>query len=1646
MVKKLISTILILTFALQSTNAYALRAPAASETIGQELKGAMHEGATPAGDIDTRPVANGLLAECYVGYDHVVKKVVNPDNKSLVGIYAAAGIDVANFLLSTNCASGYFIDIEIAELDTLQEALRKWGSTPASEDYKKKKYSQGYGVFGDTYAKVEPRDFRANTLIEELRALGVKKEDVRIDQDEYGRPRVRFTWAYMGDVPKERTITFIKTRIDRPERYPQDLRKVLEAGVDIYYQHAGMVIPIRYEKFMGGIASAIKEGGFLVMDNYIIPDKHVSPIPYINKKDSGFAFTGNKLLLNGEAQRWEEKISQFQQDFYQGTYLYGWRVSVMEKISGAMHESVSLEAKDDRVSKNIQEILKAYFNASQMYKGVRKVVVSRPNGGKDIQFEFRLADGEVKSFSLEVTKKSDPKEYLPLIDESFKQASSTRSSGRDFLTRCAVGVGIVITLMSFIYLGHQLSRVSVELSGKQEIVGIYGAHDTPADAWQMIELLKEEMKHRKIIFVMESGGVDFDEIFRVNVVKQQGLTPEIFMADKETSQQLKLLKAAFVALNNDDAQAMRRAFFERNVKGSNFVPFIEEIMKLLVSNSDKVAALYSEGDEYAPQEFDMYFQYNLAMWKANLKRDALLVSMLKSNVEPQEYLKRAKEILLQFIKSQIERDKIFAAYVRQLSEKYPDTSVVFVRGLVHQRFGIIGKEFGRKIEEKFPDKMSIRPLDEAYILVAKGTPVDDPRIEELLYREIIFDYLLQSFMRFNNKDPRYQSVRQAVYNIVDAATKQDAIELFKVLPGFGEKAVMQGIPVDQSVMEWLLKRRPAAGKNVAQISGAMHEGAEKKPASLKPNLSLVATYTVLLAMLGVASYVAFFKKPNEASAKEKVVLKEKAAQESVKVEAKARTAATNLFNNAGLIKDLKLLDDLEIDELKDIFAQIMRSKDKTKVHYGDTDYLARVSKDGSKIELNTKHMQELPDLEVEALMLHESIHMLKRRVESIQLARKIRNGLPGNIKVLLSNTKESLKSREDLKKCIALLIENEREAYAAEFAYRKALGINDLEAYFKKIQGQTKDPAAKFNYGHLIPLARNYDSMPTMMRLVLFKDMEIVPEDLKYMIEQVFKLESGGKPFDEGEYYNWALGWLEKYGANLGSRKTEIDTMQEQEAARKQLLGLLQENNYFTNEIQQIKWPESAGISKQDALDGIGRLTSLLEKGRIKILSEVDGAFMALNENGSEFSVTKKLLDSNLKYAETIMFHEAIHLNPAQEKLQQRQLQLSKRLNEIVKAYSTKEAAAKAREKLGRNADQESIIVYNLLEEMKKSTELREIAREMIRCWWVTEIQSEYGKFLLLNRRAQVKGLSLEDYIKSLMAPYAQAKEKDLESYIKDLKATGYFEDVTESILFGLLMDSRTFSPEGITPVFESENIRDLLFRGEVNNLRLLAALARLEFDTEFFNKESTWRLENDAKYLFRFLKWARQEVLHKKVDEKQGQKPELKISGAMHEAAVNSPRALAGAFIRPEKIRALYIEDQSIAFVYSSKLLDSPGVADLIPSLVEGMIKEPDSAVILVVNKGQKAAIEQMVSKLVPSELQPNVIVAEEGEELQRVLSILSNLTKVYYKTQGEKDLKGADINIPITQDMLNQLQKIKLNKEQFQELKKEIVNLLQA
>jgi len=289
------------------------------------------------------PVESGLMLKMYADYDMEVKKVVNPGDEDISAVYFGAGMNISDFLLSTNATNGYFVARYGGLLPfDLVNCLRNPGlfrHNSRLESYLNSRAKKGYIVT----PIVEDVNMSLSVLVAELDAMGVDLNTISVDSDG-GSPRIRFKWKYFGtSEEKTYSITFIDVEdVTVVQKYPQRLRDVIDRGFDIFYLKAGHSIVWDYQNgkdsFMHEINKGLKPGGYFVTDDYTLD--HSGRVTRYDLSGK-FPLSEVELIDNDELNNLyheilqENGIVQESDPEQVAKVSYGWHLRIRHKLSAS---------------------------------------------------------------------------------------------------------------------------------------------------------------------------------------------------------------------------------------------------------------------------------------------------------------------------------------------------------------------------------------------------------------------------------------------------------------------------------------------------------------------------------------------------------------------------------------------------------------------------------------------------------------------------------------------------------------------------------------------------------------------------------------------------------------------------------------------------------------------------------------------------------------------------------------------------------------------------------------------------------------------------------------------------------------------------------------------------------------------------------------------------------------------------------------------------------------------------------------------------------------------------------------------------------------------------------------------------------------
>ncbi|MBI4981760.1 MAG: methyltransferase domain-containing protein, partial [Candidatus Omnitrophica bacterium] len=303
-------------------------------------------------------VKNKLLKMILVEYWSALRKLVNPDSKELTVVVGAAGPSISDVWFGTHFKKAYFIDTLKVTVRRLNECRDSWEGMGFDNSYFKFKYEKGFAH------RFEIKKFGIEYwLISELKAMGVKKEDISIDSDEKRRPIIKFRLPGQANLKE---IVFIKQNLERKSNL---LNTEFQEKADIYYEKASVSLPENYDKYLSIIQSWIKPAGFIMIDGRV-GGHHRSDNENRGMKmfDSLDFHNFKKLTVNKQI----EELSKFV--FRERNSGYGWELSIWQRdfsvssaatVGRGQGAGDTNDAASSAVKKKIElsPVVKAYFNS-----------------------------------------------------------------------------------------------------------------------------------------------------------------------------------------------------------------------------------------------------------------------------------------------------------------------------------------------------------------------------------------------------------------------------------------------------------------------------------------------------------------------------------------------------------------------------------------------------------------------------------------------------------------------------------------------------------------------------------------------------------------------------------------------------------------------------------------------------------------------------------------------------------------------------------------------------------------------------------------------------------------------------------------------------------------------------------------------------------------------------------------------------------------------------------------------------------------------------------------------------------------------------------------------------------------------------------
>ena len=243
------------------------------------------------------------LAERFDNYATTIRSAVNPDLDTYVIAVGGTGPNISAPLLDTFFTKAYFIDV----IEFSVDKLKKWHE-PFNWQLYEATSKNAYFTYKRLVGWIDTNTFEKNPeerLIMELKAMGVNREDVKIDVDDKGRPVVEFKLP--GDNTTRKIVFIHQDLLNLDEELHSELKGELEA----YHQKGVLSVTNSYGKYLSSISEWIKPEGFLILNNYDKDEQFEDPEPYINNK---FVHYSRKL----------ESLSL--------GLKYGWKMSLYRKM------------------------------------------------------------------------------------------------------------------------------------------------------------------------------------------------------------------------------------------------------------------------------------------------------------------------------------------------------------------------------------------------------------------------------------------------------------------------------------------------------------------------------------------------------------------------------------------------------------------------------------------------------------------------------------------------------------------------------------------------------------------------------------------------------------------------------------------------------------------------------------------------------------------------------------------------------------------------------------------------------------------------------------------------------------------------------------------------------------------------------------------------------------------------------------------------------------------------------------------------------------------------------------------------------------------------------------------------------------------
>ncbi len=196
-----------------------------------------------------------IMSPYLTSYFRSFLQTVNPQGKpdKTIG-YAFAGPDILTAYFETNFKTAYFYDKQKVSKEILDVQLRTWNHRIEVLDLQNY-YSNGFYFFS------EFEDLTELYIIQQLRLLGVRKEDVRTGYDEKGRPQLTFRLS--GD-DVERFVIFVNQDMTN---IGDELNSEMAGKLDVFIQKATMEVQDKDFRYLNTVQPWVKTGGFMLLND-----------------------------------------------------------------------------------------------------------------------------------------------------------------------------------------------------------------------------------------------------------------------------------------------------------------------------------------------------------------------------------------------------------------------------------------------------------------------------------------------------------------------------------------------------------------------------------------------------------------------------------------------------------------------------------------------------------------------------------------------------------------------------------------------------------------------------------------------------------------------------------------------------------------------------------------------------------------------------------------------------------------------------------------------------------------------------------------------------------------------------------------------------------------------------------------------------------------------------------------------------------------------------------------------------------------------------------------------------------------------------------------------------------------------------------